>query len=78
MKIIVKQPDSQFALFDFTDRFFVMKDATVEEIRNRLVRKATRVIDSDIVGCFYDRAKEFKGGHDPFYDTFVELENEND
>ncbi len=78
MNIIIKQPDGQFSLFDFDDHSFVMKNTTVEEIKNRLIRLAIGFIESDVVCFFNDRAKAFSGNHDPFYDVAVELENKFD
>jgi hypothetical protein len=77
MKMIVQQPNGLYALVSIRGGSLIMKNATVEEIRNRCVAKATAQIDSDIVGYFHSRSESITDNNDPCFDAVINMLTEN-
>jgi len=77
MRMIVQQPNGLHALVSIRDGSLIMKNATIEQIRNRCVARATAQIDSDIVGHFHSRAESIVDNNDPYFDAVINMLSEN-
>jgi hypothetical protein len=75
--MIVQQPNGLYALVSIRDGSLIMKNATIDEIRNRCIAKATAQIDSDIVGYFHGRSQSIVDNNDPYFDTVITMVTED-